>query len=300
MLGDDKYLFLIYNTAEIQSEILKNFNVAISRLNTKFRTNYGYGIFHFSGRRYDIRESDEFFYERSFGGYFSFIFPFSQFNRIETGISVANSDKELFNDIISRKALLLTNTVSFVHDNSIWGPTGPVDGSRFRLLLGYTSDIKYSNVNYYSVIADYRKYLRLSLRTALAARASVFYNHGKEARRYFAGGSWDLRGWKRFSIRGEKMWLSSLEFRFPLIDRFIINFPFLGLGFANIRGAAYFDAGAAWDEKYSGTMGSIGTGIRLNFLNAIVFRYDIGKRIENDFRDIQNGLFYQFFFGWDF
>lgn len=300
LMGDDRYVFLIYNTAEVQSEILKNFNVAISRVNSKFRTNYGYGIFHFNGRRYDIRESDEYFYERSFGGYFSFIFPFSQFQRIETGISVANSDKELITDISSRKALLLTNSVSFVHDNSIWGPTGPLDGSRFRFLLGYTSDVKYSNVNYYSLIADYRKYLRLSLRTSLAVRASIFYNHGKEARRYFAGGSWDLRGWKRFSIRGEKLWLSSVELRFPLIDQFAVKFPFLGLGFANIRGAAYFDAGSAWDEKYDETLGSMGVGMRLNFLNAITFRYDIGKKIENDFTEIQNGLFYQFFFGWDF
>jgi outer membrane protein assembly factor BamA len=200
----------------------------------------------------------------------------------------------------SRKALLVTNTISFVHDNSIWGPTGPLDGSRFRLMLGYTSDVKYSNVNYYSMIGDYRHYLRLGLRTSLAARASLFYNHGKEARRYFAGGSWDLRGYKRFSIRGEKMWLSSIELRYPLIDRFIINFPFFGLGFFNIRGALFADAGSAWDTKYISTMGSLGVGIRMNFLNAIIFRYDIGKRIEDNFSSMQNGLFYQFFFGWDF
>ncbi|MBU1098145.1 MAG: hypothetical protein KKB34_16800 [Bacteroidetes bacterium] len=300
MLGDDKYLFLIFNTAEVQSEILENFNVAISRVNSKLRTNYGYGVFHFSGRRYDIRESDEFFYERSYGGYFSLVFPFSQFQRIETDISIANSDKELFYNLSSRKALLITNTISFVHDNSIWGPTGPLDGSRFRLMLGYTSDVKYSNVNYYSLIGDYRHYLRLGLRTSLAARASVFFNHGKEARRYFAGGSWDLRGYKRFSIRGEKMWLSSIELRYPLIDRFIVNFPFFGLGFFNVRGALFADAGSAWDTKYISTKGSIGLGIRMNFLNAIIFRYDIGKRIEDNFSSIQNGLFYQFFFGWDF
>lgn len=300
LLGDDRYVFLIYNTAEVQSEILKNFNVAISRVNTKYRTNFAYGVFHFSGRRYDIRESEEYFNERSFGGYLSFIFPFSMFQRIETSLSVANSDKELFDDVLTRKALLITNAISFVHDNSIWGPTGPLDGSRFRLLLGYTSDAKFSNVNYYSVIADYRNYLRLGFRTSLASRFSIFYNHGKEARRYFAGGSWDLRGWRRFSIRGEKLWLSSLELRYPLIDQLTINFPFLGIGFFNIRGAAFVDAGAAWDEEYDETLGSVGIGIRINFLNAIALRYDVGKRIENGFREFQNGLFYQFFFGWDF
>jgi hypothetical protein len=308
LLGDDKYLFLLYNSAEVQSEILDNFNVAISKLNTAGRTNFAYGLFHFSGRRYDLRESDEFFFERSYGGYFSLIYPLSVFQRIETSISLANSDKEFFAvdnddanfDFIARKALLLSNTISFVHDNSLWGPTGPLDGSRFRVLLAYTSDIKFSNVNFYSIIADYRKYFRLSLRTSLALRTSIYINDGKEARRYFAGGSWDLRGWRRWSIRGQKLWVSSLELRFPLVDQLYIRFPFFGLGFTSIRGALFFDAGSAWDREYKETYGSVGGGIRINFLNAVTFRYDIGKKIENNFRDFQPGLFYQFFFGWDF
>jgi len=34
--------------------------------------------------------------------------------------------------------------------------------------------------------------------------------------------------------------------------------------------------------------------------NIIVLRYDVGKRIENDFKKLQFGIFHQFFFGWDF
>ncbi len=300
MLGDDRYIFLIYNTAEAQSDLLGSFNVAISKVNTKYRTNFGYGIFHYSGRRYDIRESEEYFFERSFGGYVSLLYPFSVFRRIEASVSLANSDKAIVENVLSRKALLLSNSISFVHDNSLWGPTGPLDGSRFRLLLGYTSDIKFSNVNYYSVIADYRKYFRLGYTTSVAARLSLYYNEGKEARRYFAGGSWDLRGWDRWTIRGEKMWLSSIELRFPLLNQLILQFPFMGLGFSNLRGAVYFDAGSAWDENYKSTLGSVGFGFRINFLGAIVFRYDMGKKIINDFTKFQNGLYYQFFFGFDF
>jgi hypothetical protein len=300
LMGDDRYVFLIYNTAEAQSDLLSSFNVAVSKVNTKYRTNFGYGIFHYSGRRYDIRESDEYFYERSFGGFVSLLYPFSVFQRIEANVSLANSDKAVIENILSRKALLLSNSISFVHDNSLWGPTGPLDGSRFRLLLGYTSDIKFSNVNYYSVIADYRKYFRLGYYSALAARLSLYYNEGNGARRYFAGGSWDLRGYDRFSIRGEKMWISSLELRFPLLNQLIFRFPFFGLGFSNLRGAVFFDAGSAWDENYKTTLGSVGFGFRINFLGAIVFRYDMGKLIKDDFTRLQDGLFYQFFFGFDF
>ncbi|MBK7106418.1 MAG: PD40 domain-containing protein [Ignavibacteriae bacterium] len=300
LLGDDRYYFMIYNSAEIQSDFFKNINVAISRVNTGGRTNFGYGIFHHTGRRYDIRESDSYFYERSFGGYISLLYPLSSFQRIETSTTISNSDREISIDLLPRKALLLSNTISFIHDNTLWGNTGPVDGSRLRLLLGYTSDIKYSNSNFYSLIADYRNYFRLHNRITLATRASIFYNEGKDARRYIAGGSWDLRGWPRFRIRGEKMWLSSVELRYPLIDQFYLKLPFVGLGFAGIKGAAFIDAGSAWDDKYENTIGSVGIGLRFNFLGAITFRYDVGKKIENNFSSFQNSLFYQFFFGWDF
>ncbi len=300
LMGDDRYFFLIYNTAEVQSEILRNFNVSISRINSFQRANFGYGIFHFSGRRYDIRESDDYFYERTFGGFLSLIYPLSSFQRIEASVSLAKSNKEDFAFLPSRKALLLANYISFVHDNSLWGPTGPLDGSRFRLMFGYTSDIKYSNVNYLTAIFDYRKYFRVGLRSSLAFRGSFFINHGKEARRYIAGGSWDLRGYPRWSLRGEKLWISSLELRFPLIDNIYLRLPFFGIALPGIRGALFFDSGNAWDEEYTKTLGSLGVGFRFNFFNVITFRYDMGKKIEDNFSKFQNGLFYQFFFGWDF
>jgi Tol biopolymer transport system component len=300
LLGDDQYFFLIYNTAEVQSEFLQSFNVALERVNLSKRANYGYGIFNFSGRRYDLRDVDEYYFERNLGGYLVLNFPLSKFTRLEAKLSLANSDKEVIRGVIERKALLLGNSISYVFDNSLWSSTGPIDGIRARLLLGYTGDIKYSNVNYFSIIADYRQYIRLGLYSALALRASLYYNEGKEARRYIVGGSWDLRGWPRWSIRGQKVWVSSIEFRFPLIDEISFKFPFLDIGFWRLRGALFYDMGNAWDDKYTNTLGSVGFGFRINLWGIIVLRYDMGKRIENGFKDFQKGMFYQFFFGWDF
>ncbi|MDZ7763311.1 MAG: BamA/TamA family outer membrane protein [Melioribacteraceae bacterium] len=144
---------------------------------------------------------------------------------------------------------------------------------RYRVLLGYTSDIKYSNTNYFTAVLDYRHYHRLGFRSALALRGSIYYNEGKDATRYIAGGSWDLRGWPRFGLRGEKFWITSAELRYPLIDNITIKFPFLGISFSHLRGALFFDAGSVWDDEYTETLGSIGTGIRFNLFNAIVFRY---------------------------
>jgi len=300
LLGDDQFIFLLYNTATVQSDIFRSFNIAVQRVNQSKRVNYGYGVFNFSGNRYDIRDSDEFYFERSFGATTFLSYPISKFERIEYGVTLMNQDREIVQGISTRKSVLLSNSVAFVHDNSLWGPSGPLDGSRYLFLLGYASDIKFSNINYFSAIADYRAYARLSYSTSLALRLGIFYNEGKGARRYFMGGSWDLRGWPRWSIRGEKMWISSLEFRFPLIDQIQIKFPIFDLGFFGIRGAAFFDMGSAWDQSYETTYGSVGGGIRFNIFNVLVLRYDIGKKIENNFTEFQSGLFYQFFFGWDF
>ncbi len=300
VLGNEQYYFLIYNTAQAQSEFLSSFNIAISRLSLSRRTNVEYGIFNFAGRRYDLTDPDLYFYECSFGGYVALSYPLSKFKRIELSTSINRSDKERFELGSSRKALLLSNSISFIHDNSLWGPSGPLDGSRFFLTLAYTTDIQYSNVTYYSVLADYRYYFRLSKRMAYAARLNVYYNEGKEARRYFMGGSWDLRGFDRWSIRGKKLWLTSHELRFPFIDELAVRFPFGIINFGSFRGALFFDAGNAWDDAYHETLGSIGGGVRWNIGGVLVLRYDIGKKIENNFKTLQEGLFYQFFFGWDF
>ncbi len=300
VLGNEQYYFLLYNNAQASDEFLESFNLAISRISLSQRTNYATGIFHFSGRRYDLTDPDLFFYERSFGGYFVLSYPLSKFRRIEAGISLTNSDKEIIYGYNPRKALLVSNSISFVHDNSLWGPTGPLDGSRFIATLAYTTDVQYSNVNYYTLIGDYRYYFRLSQRSAVASRFEVLYNDGKEARRFFMGGSWDLRGYPRWSLRGKKIWLTSQELRFPFIDQVGVRFPFGGIGLGAFRGAVFFDAGNAWDDVYTQTLGSVGGGLRLNIAGVLVLRYDVGKMITNNFTKLQEGLFYQFFFGWDF
>ena len=300
VLGNDKYYFLIYNTAQARSEFLSSFNVAISRISLGRRTNYDYGIFHFAGDRYDLFDPNLFYYERAFGGYFVLSYPLSMFRRIEAGVTISNSDKDIYIETVPRKALLVSSSFSFVSDNTLWGPTGPMDGSRARVTLAYTADVQHSNVSYYTIIADYRNYLRLTTRSALASRATLWYNDGKEARRFFMGGSWDLRGWPRWEIRGQKIWFTSHELRFPFVDQLGIRFPFGGLAFSSIRGAIFTDFGGAWDSEYIDTKGSVGVGVRFNLGGILVLRYDIGKRLENNLANFQNGLFYQFFFGWDF
>jgi hypothetical protein len=300
MLGNDQYYFLVYNNAESTDEFFNSFNIAISRVSLEKRLNYVYGVFHLSGLRYDF--GDDFsYYEKDFGGYFALSYPLSFFRRIEASTTLMNSFRDLTENTINRRALLLTNSIAYVRDNSIWGPTGPLEGNRFNLTLSYTTDIQFSNVNYYTLIFDYRRYLRISQTVAIGTHFEYLMNHGREARRWAMGGSWDLRGWPRFGIRGTQLWLTSTELRFPLINLFAVHFPMgINFNFPYIRGAAFFDAGNAWDDQYGQTLGSVGLGARINLFNILALRYDIGKRIVNGFRTFQQGLFQEFFFGWDF
>ncbi len=302
LLGNERYYFLVFNNSTGDAEFWKSFNIAISKVSVEKRMNYSYGVFHLSGRRYDLQDYNTSYYERSFGGYLSLAYPLSFFRRIEmtTGLSQTIRNFEFYEN---NRSLLLSNYLSYIKDNTLWGWMGPVDGERLNVTLGYTTDIANSLTNYYSVFFDYRRYLRMGSPTTLALRGQLFANEGKDPRRFFMGGSWSLRGWPLNSIRGSKMWQANAEFRFPLLNIVALRFPLgIGFDFPGIKGAVFFDAGKAWDKNYNEriTYGSVGAGIRMTVLGLIVLRYDIGKRIEEDFTQIQGDLFQSFYFGFDF
>ncbi len=301
LLGNEKYYFLVFNNSNGDEEFWKSFNVAISKISTEKRLNYAYGVFHLSGRRYDLSEYNSSFYERQYGGYLSLSYPLSFFRRLEMTVGLSQSIRSL-DFIDNSRSLLLSNYLSYVKDNTLWGWTGPMDGERLNVTLGYTTDMTNSNYNYYSFFFDYRKYFRLAAPTTIAVRTQYFMNDGKQPRRFFMGGSWSLRGWPLNSIRGNRMWQFNTELRFPLLNIVAIRFPLgIGFDFPGIRGGIFFDAGNAWDNGYYGmTYGSIGAGIRMNVLGLIVLRYDLGKRIENNFKTLQGNLFHNFYFGYDF
>lgn len=306
MLGNHQYYFLLFNTATTKDDLLKSFNIAVTKIDLSHRANTAIGLYHFAGNYYN--HADGTFFERRYGGFGAISYPLSVFQRVEASVNVRMSEKEWLG-FRKRDALLFSNFVSWVKDNSLWGPSGPIDGSRFNFTLGNTVDVHKSKVNFYTVIADYRRYFRLSNQVAYGLRAWTAINEGKEALPFFMGGSWDLRLYPRWRLWGKKLFLLSQELRFPFIDRFSIAFPFGGLGFSAIRGALFVDMGNAWDNRLNDILGSFGFGARLRLGGFLVLRYDIGRRftIEN----IHSGLslnsisipaswYQQFFFGWDF
>ena len=299
VLGNHQYHILIYNNAQTSSEFLRSFNFALTKVSLEKRINYAYGAFRFAGRFFNY--DDAYYYEDRVGGFLALSYPLSQFIRLEFSSSYSYSDKILYGRR-RRFAYLSSNFISFTKDNSIWSSSGPIEGQRIRLTVGNTFDFKFSNVNYYTLIADYRQYFRLGLRSAYAIRLLYLTNEGREARRFYLGGSWDMRGYPLWSIRGRRVVFASQELRFPFIDLLGIRFPFGTIGFNAIRGALFLDAGNAWnqywEDNYGGLFGSFGLGIRMRLIGYLVLRLDLGKT--TNFKHISDGIFTQFFFGWDF
>lgn len=314
MLGDNYWFVTLYNLAQGRGSFLQNMNVAVSRLELHRRMNVGYGLYRFGGLRYDITDPDAvaeypLVWESIYGGFGSISYPLSQFRRIEFTSHLNWNEREIQFRDIDRTALLVSGTASIVHDNALYGYNGPMDGTRLNLTVGYTTDLLYDNVRYVSLIADARRYLRLSNRVTFASRGLFRLNEGREARLHILGGSWDLRGWRLFDIRAQKMWFTSHELRFPILTAPYLYMPVLApFGVVNLRGAMFFDAAHAWNDDYYGrhaqlntgqTLGSVGAGLRLNLFGGFVLRYDVGFRYVDGFQT-RDRFFRQFFFGYDF
>lgn len=314
ILGDDHVFLTFFNSGFSGRGFLQDLSLQLSRVQLHRRANIGYGIYRYSGRRYDVTDPDApsslpIFFETIYGAFGSVSYPLTKFRRLQYSTSLSWSRKEIGIRGIDREALLLSNSVSLVQDNAMYWINGPLQGWRANVTAAYTTDIRYSNVGYFTLIGDFRHYLRIGQDFTFASWFMARMNSGREARLFVMGGSWDIRGFHLFDVRGQKIWFTSHEFRFPIIRAPSIIFPVLApFGVASFRGALFFDAAHAWNDDYNRvqkeihageTIGAIGYGFRLNLFGALVLRYDIGLRYSDGFNRIDK-RFKQFFFGFDF
>jgi len=295
VLGNKQYFFLLSNNTDSKDNFLQSFNVSVTYIDRTRRINYGYGLFHLYDD-YDDR-LDGIYTERQYGGALYLGYPISKFRRLESSLIIRQSDRDYLVDR-KRETLLGTQYVSFIHDNSIWDLTGPIDGYRFRLTLGITHNVSdFEHFNRLAIV-DARKYIRLGRYSCLAMWGLYHTSSGEEPQRRYLGGSWSLRGYPRRAFYGRNVVLFSNELRFPLIDNLFIKFPLARLGFQAIRGAVFFDAGNGWDENFGRMAGALGVGARVSLGYFLVLRFDFSRR--TNFKKIDTKTKFDFFFGWNF
>jgi len=296
ILGNHAYYLLLTNTAETRDDFAESFNFGLTYVNRARRLNWGAGAFHLYDEYYNQR--DQYFFERQVGALGFFSYPVSKFHRIDVTTYVRYDKKDRRFGLTDREGMLVSSFVSWVHDNSIWDISGPIEGRRYNLSVGLTHSLTHGRAWNRIAFADLRHYFRLGRYSAFANRLFVFTSGGLEPRRIYFGGSWTFRGYDRRHFYNRKVLFASNELRFPLIDDLKIGFPFGGIGFRGIRGALFFDVGSAWDEDFDRFLGSFGGGFRVNLGYVVLLRFDFART--TDFHTSSPSFDFDFFFGWNF
>ncbi|MCF7805077.1 MAG: biopolymer transporter Tol [Candidatus Marinimicrobia bacterium] len=257
---------------------LQNSSYYLTYYYLKKQTNYGLTLFNFPNFFRDYYSPIIYRY-RNYGTVGSVSRPFSKFTRIDFDAMYYNVEMQTLqippDHPLYRNELIQTiiPSVSFVYDNSIFGYTGPHDGTRFNLSYSQSPRYNENSLEYQTVEFDFRKYWMINREYSAAFRLTGGASEGENAQRFFMGGvpNWfnrdfrndlttyvqdpeniyfskfimPVRGARYYERAGTRYALLNAEFRFPFIQYFMMRFP-LPVFFQNIRGNFFWDSGVTW------------------------------------------------------
>ena len=289
LLADHLLYFSIaaYQQGATLGSIFSDINGSALYINQSRRLNWGVGVFRLRGRFYE-GDLDRVYDETSTGGYFLVRYPLSRFTRVETRWQVENSDRTDYSfssggslAFPHRRGVLTSQYLSYVFDNALWLPVGPIDGARVNLTGGIVTDLANARFDSWLATLDARRYIRTGYQSALALRTFAFLSGGERPQRVAIGGSLALRGYPRFSyVSGNNAVMLNTEWRFPITDYLSLGFPWGEWRFPGIQGALFTDFGRAWTSgaPMVGWLGSYGVGWRMSLGYPFVLRLDLGWR----------------------
>jgi hypothetical protein len=292
--------------------VFANISASTIYVNQQRRLNWGLGAFRTRSRNYegDLVVAYE---ELAYGALGLLRYPLSRFSRVEGTAVLEHSDRVDFTltvDEPRRVGWIASNYLSFVHDNSLWIPSGPIDGGRLSVTGGISSDFTNSRFDSYLLSGDWRRYLRLGRRSAYAIRAFGFYSGGDRPRRVNIGGTLGLRGYPEFGyIVGTRAYMLNQEIRFPVLTHLTLGTPLGDIDFPEIQAGFFGDVGKAvlHQDSERALLGSWGISFRLALGPVAVLRLDLGRRFsDGNFRGYsldrsqRDPDFVHFFFGYNY
>jgi hypothetical protein len=292
--------------------LLANISATAIYVNRERRLNWGLGAFRTRSRNFegDLVVAYE---ELAYGVLGLLRYPLSRFSRMEGTMVVEHSDRVDFTlpvDEPRRVGWIASHYLSFVHDNSLWIPSGPIDGARISFTAGISTDFTNSRLDSYLLSGDWRRYLRLGGRSTYAIRALGFFSGGDRPHRINIGGTVGLRGYPEFGyIVGTRAFMLNQEIRFPLLTHLTLGTPFGDIDFPEIQGGIFADLGKALmhQDANRALLGSYGISFRLALGPLAVLRLDVGHRFsDGSYRgyslnaEQRKPSFVHFFFGYNY
>ena len=328
MLGDHNLVTLL-QFSNVGSDFANNISAGVGYYNFRSRWDWGLELSQFPviSRSLTVErlptgeyvEKDFRHFQVERNGTLRLAYPFDRSRRVEFsgGYSSIDFSGEVEESIIDPTgSVLLSNrtyslpddsipslslgiaSLALVWDNSIFGGTSPIMGSRYRVEVAPT----FGDLNFVGVLADFRKYIPLAGPLTLAGRAYSYGRYGRDAENtvlteLFLGYPWLVRGYDDQSFTldeceggtddcpafdrlfGSRLALGNAELRLPLIG---------GVGLIRVYGvppievAGFFDVGAAWRngvaspfETHGATpVSSHGVAMRMNLLGFAVAEVD--------------------------
>lgn len=273
MLGDHQ----IYLLTNLLFD-LKNSDYALAYLYLPKRIDYGIQLFH-SARFLLLEDSiygENLFRFRNYGAAGLSSYPINRYNRFEFNVSWFNITRENL-DVVSapsQNRTLVVPSISYVHDNSLWGLLAPDNGTRYNLSLMASPKFGDGGLGFYTVTLDYRSYTKLWRNYTFALRFAGGGSFGQDPQRFIIGGvdNWinrqfennrvpienaedfvflttgiPLRGYNYSAQVGSKYGLVNMEFRFPLLG-YLSAGP-LPIFLQSLSGVFFLDIGGAWTHQ---------------------------------------------------
>ena len=296
MLGNRHVLVYVSSQSEQGGDLLGTLSAGASYLDLTGRVSYGFGAFSL-GTVYD-EELDILRQERRSGILLYAAYPTSRFERIEGNIVARYSDEYPYRRGPRDRALLVSNYLSYVWDNTNLAGAGELVGTRAYLTLGFTRDVTRGVADYVLFQADLRRSASLSRNVIVASRLETRSTFGDEGRRFFLGGPSTLRGYGTRTLSGKNVLLVNNELRLPLLARLAFRTPGGTLPLPTIKGALFFDAATAGDVRWDPWRGSLGVGFYLGGGYFPVVRFNVAWR--TDFGTVDAKPVREFTVGWNY
>jgi len=214
-------------------------------------------------------------------------YPFNRFRRVELSMGVETTDGPSGSLLFFggqptqvRRFWYGVPGLALVQDNSAYSGFTPVAGGRWRV----SASQALGNLNYGYASLDWRRYLNVAMRGALALRLASAATFGNQPLVLYSGGPFSFRGADYNEIVSTRFTLSSVEARFPIL-------PWS----ESLRGVVFTDAVVAWNGQAIGEQPvwtAFGAGVRL-FVG-------FPLRLDHAFTEFGRGSRTHFSIGFDF